>query len=138
MVTVVTVVAVVAVVTRQSNHATGTTATRFANPTSRAGAPDTNTSGGTVLDTKLVTWALGIWSAIAFVVCVVYGLVTPQSLHMASFLEQVLPAFRWLTWQGFVLGLAESFLYGVYAGLTFCPVYNLLHRRRAQRARGGG
>ena len=82
-----------------------------------------------MLNTKLVTWALGIWGAITFIVCVVYGLVTPQSLHMHEFLELVLPAFKWLTWWGFLLGLAESFLYGVYAGLVFCPVYNWLWRR---------
>ena len=82
-----------------------------------------------MLNTKLVTWALGIWSAITFIVCVVYGLVTPQSLHMHEFLELVLPAFKWLTWWGFLLGLAESFLYGVYAGLVFSPVYNWLWRR---------
>ncbi len=35
-----------------------------------------------MLNTKLVSWALGIWSAITFVVCVVYGLVTPESLHI--------------------------------------------------------
>jgi len=84
---------------------------------------------GNVLNTKLVTWALGIWAAISFVVCVIYGLVTPASLHMSTFLEMVLPAFKWLTWWGFLLGLAESFLYGVYAGLVYCPIYNWLHRR---------
>ncbi len=40
-----------------------------------------------------------------------------------------MPAFKWLTWWGFLLGLTESFLYGAYAGLVFCPVYNWLHRR---------
>ena len=45
---------------------------------------------------------------------------------MQQFLEMVLPAFKWLTWWGFLLGLLESFLYGVYAGLVFCPIYNLL------------
>ena len=44
-------------------------------------------------------------------------------------LEQVLPAFKWLTWWGFLLGLVESFLYGAYAGLVFCPIYNWLYRR---------
>lgn len=82
-----------------------------------------------MLDTKLVAWALGIWGAIAFVVCVIYGLLTPDSLHARALLESMLPAFRWLTWGGFVLGLAESALYGVYAGLVFCPVYNWLRRR---------
>lgn len=81
-----------------------------------------------MLNTKLVSWALGIWGAITFVVCVVYGLVTPESLHMHEILEQLLPAFKWLTHWGFMLGLAESFLYGVYAGMVFCPVYNWVHR----------
>lgn len=81
-----------------------------------------------MLNTKLVSWALGLFAAITFIVCVIYGLVTPQSLHMHVFLEQVLPAFKWLTWWGFLLGLVESFLYGAYAGLVFCPLYNALNR----------
>jgi 2TM family of unknown function (DUF5676) len=85
--------------------------------------------GRNMLNTKLVSWALGIFAAITFVLCVIFGLVTPQSLHMHTFLEQVLPAFKWLTWWGFLLGLVESFLYGVYAGLVFCPIYNWLDRR---------
>ena len=36
---------------------------------------------------KLVSWALGIWAEITFVLCVIYGLVTPLALHgMQSFL----------------------------------------------------
>lgn len=82
-----------------------------------------------MLNIKIVSWALGLWGAFTFVVCVLYGLITPQSLHMHAFLEQVLPAFKWLTWSGFLLGLAESFLYGVYAGIVFVPIYNGLVRR---------
>ncbi|MHB1234003.1 MAG: DUF5676 family membrane protein [Burkholderiales bacterium] len=40
----------------------------------------------------------------------------------------MLPAFKWLTWWGFLLGLVESFLYGVYAGLVYVPIYNFLQR----------
>ena len=83
-----------------------------------------------MLDTKLVTWTLAIWCAVAFVVCVIFGAVTPQSVHTAALLEQVLPGFKWLTAQGFIIGLIESFLYGVFAGLTFAPIYNLLSRVR--------
>lgn len=81
-----------------------------------------------MLNTKLVAWALGLFSAITFVLCIVWGLVTPESLHMKAFLEQMLPAFTWLTWPGFLLGLVESFLYGAYAGLVYCPIYNALQR----------
>ena len=82
-----------------------------------------------MLNIKLVSWSLGIFTAISFVVCVIYGLIVPPSLHMAAFLEQVLPAFKWLTLWGFVLGLIESFLYGAYAGLVFVPIHNYFARR---------
>jgi hypothetical protein len=82
-----------------------------------------------MLNIKVVSWSLGIFVAMSFVVCVIYGAIVPPSLHMASFLEMVLPAFKWLTFWGFWLGLLESFLYGVYAGLVFVPVYNGLQRR---------
>ena len=68
-------------------------------------------------------------AAISFVVCVIYGLIVPPNLRMASFLEMALPAFRWLTLGGFFLGLIESFLYGAYVGLVFVPIYNVLTRR---------
>ena len=82
-----------------------------------------------MLNIKLVTWSLGIFTAISFVLCVIYGLIVPQSLHSVQFLEAVLPAFKWLTFWGFCLGLIESFLWGIYAGLVFVPIYNFLARR---------
>ncbi len=82
-----------------------------------------------MLNIKIVSWSLGIFTGISFVLCVIYGLVVPPSLHMASGLEMVLPAFKWLTFGGFCLGLTESFLYGVYVGLVFVPIYNFLDRR---------
>ena len=82
------------------------------------------------LNIKVVSWSLGIFMAVSFIVCVVYGLIVPQRLHgMAAFLEAMLPAFRWLTFGGFLLGLIESFLYGVYIGIVFVPVYNFINRR---------
>ena len=85
-----------------------------------------------MLNIKVVSWTLGIFTSISFVLCVVYGLIVPASLHPATVLEAVLPAFKWLTLPGFLLGLVESFLYGVYAGLVFVPIYNFLSRRWAR------
>ncbi len=82
-----------------------------------------------MLNIKIVSWALATATLISFVVCVGYGLVTPESLHMHAFLEQVLPGFKWLTPQSFLIGLVESFLYGAYAGLVYVPVYNFFVRR---------
>jgi hypothetical protein len=87
-----------------------------------------------MLNIKIVSWSLGIFTAISFVLCVIYGLIVPQSLHAYQFLEAVLPAFKWLTFGGFCLGLLESFLYGVYVGLVFVPIYNFLVRRWGVKA----
>ncbi len=82
------------------------------------------------LNVKVVSLSLGIFFTISFVLCVVYGLVVPESLHgMSTFLESVLPAFTWLTFSGFLLGLVESFLYGIYTGVVFVPIYNFLSRK---------
>ncbi len=82
-----------------------------------------------MLNMKATTWSLGVFTAFSFILCVIYGLITPESMHMHKFLESVLPAFKWLTLGGFFLGLIESFLWGVYVGLVFVPICNFFHRR---------
>lgn len=87
-----------------------------------------------MLNIKVVTWSLALFGAVTFLVCILYGLIVPEPLHMTPFLEQVLPGFRWLTFGGFVIGLAESFLYGAYAGALFTAIYNWIWKRSAQAA----
>ena len=83
-----------------------------------------------LLRIKVVSWSLGLFLLISYILCVLYGLVVPQRLHgMSAFLEATLPAFKWLTLWGFILGLAESFLYGVYIGIVFVPIYNFINRK---------
>ena len=82
-----------------------------------------------LLNIRVVSWSLGIFMAITFILCVLYGLVVPQRLHgMSDFLEAVLPAFRWMTFGGILLGVVESFLYGAYIGIVFVPIYNFLNK----------
>lgn len=82
------------------------------------------------LNIRVVSWSLGIFLAVSYILCVLYGLVVPQRLHgMQNFLESALPAFKWLTFGGFLLGFAESFLYGIYIGIVFVPIYNFLFKR---------
>ncbi len=82
-----------------------------------------------MLNLKVVTWSLGIFTTVSFLLCVLYGLIMPSSLHSSSALEAVFPGFHWLTPGGFCLGLLESFFYGGYAGLVFVPIYNFFWRR---------
>src|SRR5262249_38225894 len=81
------------------------------------------------LSWKVMTWSPGLFCAVSFVLCVLYGLVVPKTLHMVQFLEITLPRFQWLSPGTFVLGLVESFLYGAYAGLVFTPIHNYVARR---------
>ena len=83
-----------------------------------------------MLDIRTVTWSLSIFTTASYLLCVLYGLIAPASMHMTQFLEIVLPGFRWLTPAGFVVGLVESFLWGAYVGLAFVPIYNVVRRRR--------
>jgi hypothetical protein len=82
-----------------------------------------------MLNWKIVCWSLGLSASLSFVICVLWGLVTPEALHMHAFLEQVLPGFKWLSWWGFWVGLVESFLWGFYVGIIYVPIYNFFTKR---------
>jgi len=81
------------------------------------------------LNLLIVTWSLAIFSSVTFIVCVVYGLITPESLHMHEFLEILFAGFKWGSLLRFFVGLVESFLYGAYTGLVYVPIYNFMLRR---------
>jgi hypothetical protein len=87
------------------------------------------------LNWRVVTWTLGLFGAVSFVLCVVYGLVVPRAWHPTQLLELMLPGFRWLTPTSFVLGLVESAIFGVYVGLVFTAIYNFVVRRVGTAAR---
>jgi hypothetical protein len=82
-----------------------------------------------VLHWKPMTWSLGVFAAVTFILCVVYGLLVPKAFHMTQFLEITLPGFQWLSLGAFALGLVESFLYGAYAGLVYTPIHNFFARQ---------
>jgi len=83
-----------------------------------------------MLSIRVVSWSLGLVFSISFILCVIYGLIVPPRLHgMSVFLEAVLPAFKWISFGRFILGLIESFLYGAYIGIVFVPIYNYFNRK---------
>lgn len=83
------------------------------------------------LNIKVVTWSLAVFTEVSFLICILYGLIVPETVHMTQFLEIVLPGFRWLTATSFLIGALESFLYGAYVGLVFTPIYNFFQQRWA-------
>jgi hypothetical protein len=76
-------------------------------------------------------WALSLFLAISYVLCVIGYLLFPDLPINHAALTIFLPGFELLTWPKFFLGLAESFAWGWYVALILGPLYNVFvtHRR---------
>jgi hypothetical protein len=74
-----------------------------------------------------VGMSLGLFFAITYVLCVLYGLVVADR-GMHELLALVIPAFTWLTWPSFAWGLVVSFAYGWYVAVVFVPLFNFFGR----------
>ncbi|MGE5338238.1 MAG: DUF5676 family membrane protein [Gemmatimonadota bacterium] len=72
--------------------------------------------------------AASLFLAITFTVCVLFDLVFPQNAMFDAW-RKLLPGFVWISWRGFVVGLAESYLYGWYFALVWAPLYNFFLAR---------
>ncbi|HET8576883.1 MAG TPA: DUF5676 family membrane protein [Methylomirabilota bacterium] len=81
------------------------------------------------LSVKVMTWSAALFGAVTYVLCILYGLIAPKGLHATQLLEWMLPGFTWLTVGSFLLGVAETFLYGAYLGLSFTLIYNVVLKR---------
>ncbi len=84
------------------------------------------------LDWKVVGLSAGTFLSISYLLCVSYDLIFPEHAMYESWMK-LLPGFTWLTWQSFILGFVESFLYGIYFGLVFAPVYNFFNMKLGSR-----
>ena len=82
-----------------------------------------------MLNIKLIASSAALFLALSFVLCVAFGLVTPERFHMQALLEAVLPGFEWISPAAFFLGLTKSLLWGLYLGGGFAWIHNLLSRR---------
>lgn len=81
-----------------------------------------------MLNSLLTTLSASVFAALSYLLCVAFGLATPESMHMHQLLELLLPGFVWLSAGAFFLGLVESILWGAYLGGGFAMTYNVIHR----------
>ena len=75
--------------------------------------------------------AMGTFFAATYTLCVALHLVIPPSALANEFWSSALPGFKWISPGSFLLGLAEIFAYGLYAGGFFSFLYNSFAGRRA-------
>ncbi len=75
--------------------------------------------------------SLSLFLAVSFVLCIVGYLLLPGLPVKHEALAIFLPGFELLIWQGFVIGLAESYAWGWYIALVLGTLYNFFARRQA-------
>src|SRR5262245_2237725 len=75
--------------------------------------------------------SLSLFLAISFVLCVLGYLVMPGLPVKHEALAIFLPGFELLTWQGFAIGLVESYAWGWYIALVLGSLYNFFASRQA-------
>ncbi len=81
-----------------------------------------------MLNIRLATVSTSIFTTLSYLLCVAFGLLAPERIHMHHLLELLLPSFTWIDLGSFFLGLVESVLWGVYLGGGFAMVYNMVFR----------
>ena len=72
---------------------------------------------------------LSAFLLITYLLCIGFGLVAPESLHMHRAWAPLLPGFEWLTLRGFLAGAAGAYAYGWYIAVLFVPLWRFFNRR---------
>ncbi len=84
------------------------------------------------LNSKVVALSLGVFLAVIYIICVLFDLLWPV-YEMRRAWSLLLPGFTWLTPSSFLIGLAESFVWGLLLGVIFVPIYNYFAGRFAKK-----
>lgn len=77
-------------------------------------------------------WTLSSFLLFSYLICVVFGLLSPERIHMHEAWAPLLPGFEWLTWTGFLAGAVGSFLYGWYIAVIIVPLYAAFGREKSK------
>lgn len=84
------------------------------------------------LDLMQVAFSLAILFAIGFVVCYfwVYKSTDPDLVNMhLGMLKISFFGYSGMNFASFILGLIQSFIWGILVGVVFVPIYNALGKK---------
>jgi hypothetical protein len=90
-----------------------------------------------MLSFKVWTLSSALFMAISYVLCVLGGLLLPGLPIPHRTLQLLLPGFVWISPSSFLIGLVETFAYGLYAGGLFVLLHNFFARRWGTSLRAG-
>jgi hypothetical protein len=65
---------------------------------------------------------------VTYTLCIVFGILAPETFHMHSAWAPLLPGFEWLTPRGVLFGAIGAYSYGWYIAVLFVPLYRLFNR----------
>lgn len=88
----------------------------------------TETRGSAHIPIQALGWSLGIFFAITYTICVVFDIVFPGQ-SMTGLWDPLLPWVDGISPGGYVLGIAETLLYGWFVALIFGPLFNFFAGR---------
>ena len=71
--------------------------------------------------------ALGVFLAVNFILCTLFGLYVPGAKMYEVWLP-LLPGVTWISWSSALLGTIESFAWGWYIALLFLPLLRAFDR----------
>lgn len=86
-----------------------------------------------LLGFKVVGLTLGVTSSALFTLCILWDLVFP-GLAMTAVWRALLPGYEDLSAATYLLGLFETFFYGLLLAGIFVPLYNWLQHNQAEEA----
>ncbi len=76
---------------------------------------------------KVWFWSLGLFFLLTYCVFILWNIAASNPVYI-RLLETFLPGFKWLSPGRFIVGAAESFLYGTYIAVVFVPIHNFYYR----------
>ena len=87
-----------------------------------------NTPRAAHIPIQALGWSLGIFFAITYTICMVFDLAFPGQ-SMTGLWNPLLPWVDNISLGNYVLGVAETLLYGWFVALIFGPLFNLFAER---------
>ena len=95
----------------------------------QAGVLLASRGGARTIPVLALGMSLSLFSLISYVICIIGYLLFPALPINHAALSIFLPGFTLLSLPTFLLGLVESFAYGWYVALIFCPLFNFFAAR---------
>lgn len=71
---------------------------------------------------------LSSFMLVTYALCILFGLLVPDTFQMYEAWAPLLPGFEWLTPRGVLFGAIGAYLYGWYGAVLYALLFRVFHR----------